>query len=158
MKNGKITGIMLLLIGAALVLSPGGTLYSFCRLMGWCLIIAGAVEIVLGLTGTRSPADTSAGAVSAVAGIVFLSHPGLIVSFLPMVIGIVVAGAGAALLIRVLAAKETGVNATMQIIGGVITLVVGLILIFHPISVVKLMMVILGIVLIYYGILVIGRS
>ncbi len=157
MKNKKITGIILLLIGAAFVLSPGGTLYSFCRLIGWCLVIAGAVGIIMGLTGAKSPADTISGMTSALVGIVFLSHPSLVVAILPLVIGIAVAGAGAGLLIKTVAAKETGMNATMQAIGGTITLIVGLILIFHPISMVKLLMVALGAVLIYCGILLIVR-
>ena len=158
MKNGKVTGIILLLIGAALVLSPGGTLYSLCRLMGWCLVIAGAAGIIMGLTGVKSPADTAGGTLSALVGIVFLSHPGLVVSILPMVIGIAITGAGAGLLIKIIAEKEMGLIAAMQAIGGTITLMVGLVLIFNPISAVKILMVILGVVLIYYGILLIGRS
>ncbi len=158
MINRKLTGILLLIAGAVLVLYPGSTLYSFCRLIGWCLLISGAVSIFAGLRGKRSPADTASGAACVVAGIVFLSHPGMLIAILPVLAGIAVAGAGAALLIRVLMEKRGGVNATMQLIGGGVTLAVGLILICHPISAVKLLMVIVGVVLVYYGIVMVSAN
>lgn len=158
MRNRKRTGVLMLIAGAALVLFPGSTLYSFCRLIGWCLLISGAVSIIAGLRGTKSPMDTASGAVCAVAGVVFLSHPGVLISILPILAGVAVAGAGAALLIRVLADKRAGVNATMQLIGGGVTLAVGVILICHPISAVKLLMVIVGVVLVYYGIVMVSTS
>ncbi len=158
MRNRKRTGVLMLIAGTALVLFPGSTLYSFCRLIGWCLLISGAVSIIAGLRGTKSPMDTASGAVCAVAGVVFLSHPGVLISILPILAGIAVAGAGAALLIRVLADKKAGVNATMQLIGGGVTLVVGVILICHPISAVKLLMVIVGVVLVYYGIVMVSTG
>ncbi len=158
MRNRKLTGILLLIAGAALVLFPGSTLYSFCRLIGWCLLISGAVSIIAGLRGTRAPADTAGGAACAAAGIVFLSHPGMLISILPILAGIAVAGAGAGLLIRVLMEKQTGVNPTMRLIGGGVTLAVGLLLICHPISAVKLLMVIVGVVLVYYGIVMVSAG
>lgn len=157
-NNGKITGILMLAVGVVLLVWPGATLYSFCRVLGWCLVIGGAAEIIMGVTGTRSPKNTAGGAVSAIVGIVLISHPGIVIAILPFLIGLAVAAAGAGLLIRVIAGRVFGTLATMQIIGGVITLVLGLILMFHPVTAVKLLMVILGIVLIYYGILVLGRS
>ena len=137
---------------------PGARCTLFCRLIGWCLLIAGAVSIIAGLRGMKSPTDTAGGALCAVAGLVFLSHPGLLISVLPILAGIAVAGAGAALLIRVLADKRAGVNATMQLIGGGVTLAVGIILICHPISAVKLLMVIVGVVLVYYGIVMVSTD
>lgn len=158
MKNRKLTGILLLIAGAALVLFPGSTLYSFCRLIGWCMLLSGAISIIAGLRGTKSPADTAGGAVCAVVGVVFLSHPGMLISILPILAGIAVAGAGAGLLIRVLADRKGGVNATMQLIGGGVTLAVGILLICHPISAVKLLMVIVGVVLVYYGIVMVSAN
>lgn len=53
--------------------------------------------------------------------------------------------------------KEKATGLLMQIIGGTITLIVGLILLFHPFGSVKFLTALLGIVLIYYGILFLGR-
>ena len=115
------------------------------------------MEIILGLTGNRSAAGTAGGAVSVIAGIVLAARPGAVVSVLPVLIGLALAAAGIALLVNVIAGRSAGVFSTMQIIGGTITLIVGLILLFHPFGSVKFLTALLGIVLIYYGILFLGR-
>ncbi len=156
-KGGKTTGILMLVIGVILLLWPGATVLSVCSILGWCLLVGGAVEIILGMTGSRSPAGTAGGAVSAIVGLVFITRPEIVISILPVVIGLALSAAGIGLLVSVIARRSFGTLATMKIIGGTITLVVGLILMFHPLSSVKLLTVILGIVLIYYGILFIGK-
>ncbi len=156
-KGGKATGILMLVIGVILLLWPGATVLSVCSILGWCLLVGGAVEIILGMTGNRSPAGTAGGAVSAIVGLVFITRPEIVISILPVVIGLALSAAGIGLLVSVIARRSFGTLATMKIIGGTITLVVGLILMFHPLTSVKLLTVVLGIVLIYYGILFIGK-
>ncbi len=156
-KGGKTTGILMLVIGVILLLWPGATVLSVCSILGWCLLVGGAVEIILGMTGSRSPAGTAGGAVSAIVGLVFITRPEIVISILPVVIGLALSAAGIGLLVSVIARRSFGTLATMKIIGGTITLVVGLILMFHPLTSVKLLTVVLGIVLIYYGILFVGK-
>lgn len=156
-EGGKTTGILMLVIGVILLLWPGATVLSVCSILGWCLLIGGAVEIILKMTGSRSPAGTAGGAVSAIVGLVFIIHPEIVISILPVVIGLALSIAGIGLLVSIIARRSFGTLATMKMIGGTITLVVGLILMFHPFASVKLLTVILGIVLIYYGILFMGK-
>lgn len=156
-KGGKTTGILMLVIGVILLLWPGATVLSVCSILGWCLLVGGAVEIILGMTGGRSPAGTAGGAVSAIVGLIFITRPEIVISILPVVIGLALSAAGIGLLVSIIARRSFGTLATMKIIGGTITLVVGLILMFHPLTSVKLLTVILGIVLIYYGILFLGK-
>ena len=156
-KGGKTTGIVMLVIGVILLLWPGATVLSVCSILVWCLLVGGAVEIILGMTGGRSPAGTAGGAVSAIVGLIFITRPEIVISILPVVIGLALSAAGIGLLVSIIARRSFGTLATMKIIGGTITLVVGLILMFHPLTSVKLLTVILGIVLIYYGILFLGK-
>ena len=156
-KGGKTTGIVMLVIGVILLLWPGATVLSVWSILGWCLLVGGAVEIILGMTGGRSPAGTAGGAVSAIVGLIFITRPEIVISILPVVIGLALSAAGIGLLVSIIARRSFGTLATMKIIGGTITLVVGLILMFHPLTSVKLLTVILGIVLIYYGILFLGK-
>ena len=159
MKNySRITGIIMLVIGVILLIWPGSTLISFCRLLGWCLVIGGALEIILGIAGTKSMPDTTGGVIAAIVGVVFIARPGLIITFLPFVVGLVVAVVGAAYLVRALLRREQGPRAVMTVAGGVIALIVGIILMVNPFSAVKLLMIVLGILLIYFGILRIGLS
>ena len=157
-NKGKVTGILMLVIGIILLIWPGTTLIAFCRLLGWCLVIAGAIEIIMGLIGSRDAAEAAGGAVTALIGIVFIARPGLVISFLPVLVGVCIAVVGALYLIRALLRRESGPGAVFAIAGGAAALIVGLILAFHPFSAVRLMMIVLGILLVYFGILRIGRS
>lgn len=157
-KNDRIAGMIMLIIGIILLVWPGATLSAFSRFLGCIMLIVGVAEVIMGIKGTRPPANTAWGTVAAILGVLFIWHPQVLLAVLPVVIGIVVAAAGVMLLVRVITGRMEGTAATMQLIGGAITLVVGLILIFHPIAAVKFLMVIVGVVLIYYGILRLGRS
>ena len=159
MKNySKITGIIMVVIGVILLIWPGSTLLAFCRLLGWCLVIGGALEIILGITGTKSVPNTAGGVVAAICGVVFIARPGLIISFLPFVVGLCVAILGAAFLIQTLIRRDEGPHAVMTIAGGIVALLIGIILMVNPFSAVRLLMIVLGILLIYFGILRIGLS
>lgn len=159
MKNySRITGILMLVVGVILLIWPGSTLISFCRLLGWCLVIGGALEVILGITGAKSVPNTAGGVIAAVVGVVFIARPGLIITFLPFVVGLAVAAVGAAYLVQALLRREQGPRAVMAIAGGVVALIVGVFLMINPFSAVKLLMIVLGILLIYFGILRIGLS
>lgn len=157
-NKGKLTGILMLAIGIILLVWPVSSLTAFCRLLGVCLIISGAVEILLGLSGSRDLFSTVGGGIALVFGLIFVMRPWFIISFLPVLVGIVVAVAGAMFLLNTLVRHEQGPQAILGIAGGAVALIVGLILIFNWYSSVKLLMVVLGIMLVYFGILRIGRS
>lgn len=156
--NDRVAGIIMLIIGVILLVWPGATLSAFCRFLGIVMLIAGAAEVIMGIMGTRPPANTAGGAIAAVLGVLFIWHPNVLLAILPVIIGIVTAVSGVILLVRVITGHEQGPAANARLIGGIITLILGLVLIFHPIAAVRLLMVIVGLILVYYGILRIGRS
>ena len=154
----KLSGILMLAVGIILLVWPTSSLLSFCRLLGICLIICGAVEILMGLLGNGDLFDTVGGAIALVAGLVFVMRPWLIISIFPVLVGLVIAVLGALFLLNTLIRREQGPRAAMYIAGGAVAVIVGLILVFNWHSTVKLLMIVLGILLVYFGILRIGRS
>lgn len=157
-ENDRAAGIIMLVIGVILLVWPGATLSAFCRFLGCVMLIVGVAEVIMGAMGTRPPANTAGGAIAAVLGVLFIWHPGILLAVLPVIIGIITAVSGIVLLVRVIARHEQGATANARLIGGAVALILGLVLMFHPIAAVKLLMVIVGLILIYYGILRIGRS
>ena len=157
-NKGKLTGILMLAVGIILLVWPISSLTAFCRLLGVCLIISGAVEILLGLSGDRDLLYTVGGTIALIVGLVFVMRPWFIISFLPVLVGLVVAVGGALFLLYTLIRREQGARALFGIAGGIVAVIIGLILIFNWYSSVKLLMIVLGIMLVYFGILRIGRS
>lgn len=159
MKNqSRLSGILMLIFGIILLIWPGSTLLAFCQLIGWCLIIVGAVEIISSITGNTDVTNAAGGAVALIVGIVFIARPYSVMSILPFLIGLIITIAGVVLLIKVIVRREQGMGAILSIIGGVIAVVVGILFMFNPFSTIKLLMIVLGIILIYFGILRIGTS
>ena len=149
----KLTGIIILIVGIILICWPMDTLNALCTLIGWCLIIGGVVEIILGLVKEKVYGMIVGGAISAVIGIIFIVCQGSIVSVLPIVIGILTAASGIAFLINTLVRKEQGPVAVLTIIGSIIAIVLGLIIIFYADMAVRLVMIIIGAILVYFGIM-----
>lgn len=149
----KITGIIILIVGIILIVWPMNTLNTLCTLMGWCLIISGVLEIVLGIAGGKVAGMITGGIISAVIGIIFITCQNFIITFLPTVIGILTAAGGIVMLINTLRLKSTGPVAVMTIIGSIIAIVLGLIIIFYAGMAVKLITVIIGAILVYFGIM-----
>ena len=157
-NKGKLHGILMLAVGIILLVWPTTSLLTFCRLLGACLVISGAVEIILGLAGNADILNTAGGAVSLIVGLLFVMRPWLVISFLPRLVGLCLVIIGALFLLKTLIRREKGTRALFYIAGGAVAVIIGLILMFNWHSTVKLLMVVLGIVLIYFGILRIGRS
>lgn len=155
MKNrSKITGIILLIIGIVLIFWPLSTLAGLCKLIGVCLIIGGALELVLGLAGeNKSASNIIIGAIAIIVGIIFVISPGFVITLLPRIIGIITAAGGLIFLIRALVKKEKGPADVAEIVGGAVALVVGIVLIFYAASAVRLLMIVMGIFLVYFGVM-----
>lgn len=150
----RLTGIILMVIGLILIFWPMSTLSGLCILVGWCLIVGGLLEVILGLAGSNKIYSSIIGGIIAIiVGIIFIIHPGFIITLLPKIIGIVMAVGGAVFLIRALVQKEKKAAEVAQIIGGAIAVILGLILVFHADTAVKLLMIILGLVIVYFGVM-----
>lgn len=155
MKNrSRLTGVILLIIGLILIFWPMSTLNGLCFLIGWCLIGGGIAELLVGFLGeSRDAPNIIGGVIAVIIGIIFIVRPGFVITFLPRLIGIVTAAAGIVFLIQALAKKEKGAVEIAQAAGGAVALVVGIILIFYAADTVKLLMIVLGIFVAYFGIM-----
>lgn len=159
MRNSKrLTGILVLVIGVILLVCPGGTLETFCRLLGWLLVAGGILEIIIGFIEPRAYANIAGGIVAILLGIFFVVRPDMIISFLPFSVGLITALGGVSFLVWNLVEKNSGPVAAASITGSIIAVVAGIILMLNAYETAKLLMVILGLFLMYIGILQIIRS
>lgn len=157
-NHARLTGIILLVIGVILLIWPGTTLNTLCYLLGACLVGGGILEILIGAIGERFYGNIAGGIVSVLIGIVFMTRPDVIISFLPFMVGLMTSLGGAGFLAQTLITKETGYFAVMSIAGSAVAIVAGIILMVNAYATVKLLMIILGLVLVYFGVLRIIHS
>jgi uncharacterized membrane protein HdeD (DUF308 family) len=131
-----LEGVLLILFGLAAIAWPGLTLYTFTILFAFYALISGVVGVVTGIIrigrGWQSIAKIILGGLFIAAGSYILNNPGisaaalvLFVAFAFLIKGIVEI---------VIAASEDEPNKALSVIGGIVAILVGLILLRHPIG------------------------
>lgn len=151
-----IMAVLTIIMGIALIANPNAAALTICRLLGWIILLSGAVSVVFYLRGGRSFWETS-GLVLAIVGILLgafiIRTPEMIVKFL----GYLMAGI---LLIHgvndVREAFEVKVyqdpHWLIALILGVINILFGALIVWNPFSSATLLMTIMGIALVYDGV------
>ena len=154
MKNERTMSILgsvvLILIGIYMVFHPGNSLNLVVKILGIALIIYGAIGII-GFVTQKSERNTVNLVISiliAVVGLFFFTSPAKVVSFFPTIAGILLIVAGVR---DILAAIKTKGN-TVGLVLAVITLILGLIILFNPFGTVEILATVFGIALAYTGI------
>jgi uncharacterized membrane protein HdeD (DUF308 family) len=131
-----LEGVVLILFGLAAIAWPGLTLYTFTILFAFYALISGVVAVITGIIhigrGWQSIARILLGGLFIAAGSYILNNPGisaatlvLFVAFSFLIRGIIE--------IVVAASEDTGHRA-LSVIGGIVAIIVGLILLRHPIG------------------------
>lgn len=93
MPSSLVTNILLLIVGLVLLLQPGESLNLLCRILGAIIMVAGIVEIVIGINGRATftgTANIGFGAIITILGLMIVTRPDMLVSLLPFVAGVVI--------------------------------------------------------------------
>ena len=153
-NHEKITGILILIVGVVLLIWPGQTMEALISMLGWCMVICGAIEVVIGVVKEKLLFNIIGGFILAVAGVVFITRPDVIITFLPTVIGAACALAGVCFLVRTLMRRNLkNPVSVLTMVGSVAAIIAGIVLIVNAYTTVKLLMVVMGIFLVYFGIM-----
>ena len=157
--NSNIVSIVSALAGLALILWPKASLNTVCRLAGGGLILSAAVVAFVSWKGNqaekgmRQTFEFGACAAAAIAGILVLSLPGMIRTFIPRIIGIILILNGGFNLMQTNELKKIQYGKwNISLVLAVLTLVFGLIMLFSPRTFGDLMIRALGVFLVYNGI------
>ncbi len=147
--------IAFFIVGVIMLAWPSATLTIVAILIGAALVVAGVVRLFDGFTaheesGGRRIADVVIGALAVIVGLYCLRHHGLSIAIVAFIVGVFWVLHGIADL--AVAATVRGVPGRgLRAIGGLFSLIAGLLVLFWPSITVLLLVVILGIWLIFYA-------
>jgi len=152
-----LTGIVMVVMGVAIMINPINAVQALVRIIGVILLAYGAVTLVpafmRGDPVHNSPADLTIGGIAAVSGLVMAIFPGALVSIVWSVIGVIVLLTGildvaeASALRRV--GSPLGIPATTS---GIITVVLGVITILAPMASMTMAMLVAAVALLIDGV------
>lgn len=146
LSNGIVSSLILIIFGVILMLKPGSTLTVVCTIIGWGLIVAGVVGIVLLIIGSKKGNNSdntkkSKGAialsivksvVAIVLGIILLTKSETIVSILPYIIGVLIIVNGAVNAIQAIIHRKESKGWIVTLICGIVTVIWGILIVANP--------------------------
>lgn len=152
MRRHVVSAIILFLVlGTALLIWPGLFLRFACNIIGALLIVFGAVTIIgeLRMPG-RSMVTMGFGVVIAAVGIVIITNPEMVSSIIPIVFGLILLIDGLSNVRQALGLRRFEVgNWAFLLVLGIVTLVLGVVILLHPYGTAELAFRVMGAALIY---------
>lgn len=155
-KESMAASIICIAFGVMCCVWPGTILVTLCRIMGWVLVAAGAVLLILGIR-VQEALGRSVRLLPAVAclviGIWILLRPGVFVTLIPILIGILMIYHGIKdMLFSVEMKRAKGARWWGGLIVAIVTILLGVLLVLHTWLALEIGMIAVGIMLIYNGI------
>lgn len=155
-QNYFVNAVIMVVLGLVLVIWPHILGVMLCYLLGGALILMGVIQLVVFLRGERfgfyNKFSMFMGIVLVLLGIWICTQPRIVLSIIPVVVGIIVVLHGLMDLQYTLDIRRTGnTKWWIALIAAIITLVVGLLLVFNPFTAYEVTMILLGIAMLYDG-------
>lgn len=154
--NYFVNAVIMVLLGLVLVIWPHILGVLLCYLLGGALIVMGVFQLISFLRGERlgfyNKFVMMMGIVLVLLGIWICTQPHIVLSIIPVVVGIIVLIHGLVDIQYTLDIKKAGSTKWwIALIAAILTLVVGLLLVFNPFTAYEITMVLLGIAMLYDG-------
>ena len=155
--NFILASILYLVLGLVLLIWPAASSLALCRLLGAALLLYGLFNLVgfflrdSGMGAFRL--ELFLGVVATGVGIFFLVQPRLVLSFLPIVMGVYVVIDSAVALKRTLGLYRMEYHRWwLSLVLALVGIVLGLVLVFRPFAVTTTFFRLVGVVFLYLGI------
>lgn len=157
MKRSLIlTSILYILLGLVLVIWPDSAARLICYCLGAVLVIFGIVHIINYFTVSASALlfrnDLLIGLTSLSAGLFLIFFPGVVISFLPFLLGLIIVFGSFVKLQHSVDLKRIGyVGWWIDLLLSVLTIALGLIVLFNPFTAAATLIIFIGISFIVEG-------
>ena len=155
-QNYFVNAVIMIILGLVLVIWPHILGVMLCYLLGGALIVMGAIQLIGFLRGERlgfyNKFSMFMGIVLVLLGIWICTQPRIVLSIIPVVVGIIVLIHGLMDIQYTLDIKRTGSTKWwIALIAAILTLIVGLLLVFNAFTAYEISMIMLGIAMLYDG-------
>ena len=145
--------IVLIITGLIILVYPGHSITIADYILGGALILYGVFNIVQFILGERKSISLIAGIIAAAAGIFALAQPDKLAAIFPIFVGLVLVFSGMRDLINAIRMRHYTKNLWKFALAlAFITIAVGVILVINPFKDIETVVIIIGIALIYDGI------
>ena len=155
--NYTISAVICVVIGLILVIWPGTSTQVVCLVLGGVLLAYGIIQIALYLFNRERTLVSQGllilGIIFSVLGAWILWKPEMIIAAVPVIVGVLIIMHGVHNSIQAADLKNMGyANWWVALLFGILTIILGAVLVFNPFKVVNTVVRVIGIFLIYDGV------
>jgi uncharacterized membrane protein HdeD (DUF308 family) len=132
-----LTAVLTILLGLILILAPGTAVRTIFLVVGWMLLLTGAGSLLTALCSRGKPmgqGDLVLGLIQVATGLVVLMRPGFLLSLAGIVLGFILLLHGVHDIQNAREAKAMGYEYRLSLVVGVVTVVMGLVVMINPFS------------------------
>ena len=152
-KYDIMSSTIFVIVGILLLLVPGRIVTTIIRLFGVIILILGILSLLNILKNKSNSAELVSGILISILGLVFISNPHTIASIIPFILGVWIVIKSAFKLQFSYSLKRSSINYIKPLVINIITLILGLVLIFNPFKGAEALIRIVGGFMVVYGIL-----
>ena len=152
----NIWSLILLIIGIFLLVRPESTLFVICRLLGVAMIVIGALLIASYINMRGEPVAAGAlagGVILAAFGIFILARPDVIAAFAGILFAVILISYACGQFVEMSTLRTFHDDRWyLCLIGGIVTLILGIVFLFHPMRLTSVLVQVAGAAMIYAAI------
>ena len=140
--------VVLLIMGIVLLIWSDSALKAVSIVIGIGCLCEAAMTLFSGIS-EKQAGYTVLGVLLLIVGLIFVVHPQFLISILPVIIGIGIIADGIAQVVRTMQNRDSISGSALHILLAVITIALGLVVVFNPFQTMSLIVKIIGIIMIY---------
>lgn len=154
-NHRMILSLLMVIIGLVLAIWPGHVMTTALKILGIALLIGGGITL-FSWYRTRQlgsdPLRLAEGVLLTLAGLFVLINPNFLISIIPFAVGAFVLLNGIVNLLQALDQRRRFYNRwSVSLTMAILTIVLGLLVMFNPFSTMQVLVMAIGIVMIYNG-------
>lgn len=150
-KYDLMSSIVLFILGVVLLVIPGNIVTTILRIFGIIIIALGILSIVNSSKDKSNSTELVYGILMSILGLVFVSNPQVIAGIIPFILGVWIVIKSLFKLQIVSTLKRTNTDYIKPLVINVITLIIGIVLMFNPFKGAETFIMIIGIFMIVYS-------
>lgn len=153
--NFVLTAVLTIVLGIMLIVAPGTAVRTIFTVVGWLLLISGAASLLTALFSKGQPVgqgDLVLGLIQVATGLVVLLRPGFLMSLVGIVVGFVLLIHGIHDIQNARESKALGYSWKFAIGAGILTVLMGIVVMVNPFSTAATLLRLAGIFLLVDGV------
>lgn len=153
-KNKTIMAVLSIILGVYLILRRAAAVTDIIHVIGILILIAGIINLITWFANKedRNSASLAMAVLCAIVGLIFMAAPRWLVGIFPVVVGLVLIVNSVSNITGLARSDSIGAAHSTSLLMAVLSLILGIVLLFHPAAIANIIIAVAGVTFLINGI------